>query len=276
MEKLYDSAGNVLDIAQDKSTAHSSISVEYGRIEGTSYYFVRVPKHTLDGKRIKPRVALTDADGKLGGRNVSALTFAKRENVLLTINAGLFYPSNGTPHGQTIVDGVSITNSLVPEDFSKEISTAECYPLCIDAEGMLSSPYAQGVDTATMLADGVRYAVTGWGQIVDAFALTDATKYDEWVHKDEKIPIQAIGQFQNGDYFVFTADGKRGSVTNETGMTDAKAAAFLVSKGVKYAYLLDGGGSTETVLGHRQVNPIYEGSAGRAIPTVIYFEVAEG
>lgn len=277
MSGVFDGNGNELTLSYDgeeRANAIGSITVEYGRYEGASYYLIRIPRYSVDGKRIMPKVALTSADGTLTGSKVSALNFAKRESAIFTLNAGLFYTDTLQPHGQTIIDGVSVTNSLVPEDFSATISDAECYPLCIDANGDLSSPYAQGVDTADMLADGVVYAVTGWGQFIDNFSKVDETKYNELIHPDTYIR-QSIGQFQNGDYFVCSVDQNRGSVTNEAGLTYDALADLLISKGVKYAYSLDGGGSTETVLGNRQINPIYEGTDGRKVPTVIYFEVVD-
>ncbi|WP_259687229.1 phosphodiester glycosidase family protein [Lactococcus cremoris] len=65
----------------------------------------------------------------------------------------------------------------------------------------------------------------------------------------------------------------RGPVTNEAGLYYEELAQLFVDKGVEFAYSLDGGGSTQTVIGKRQLNPIYEGSAGRAVPTVITFEI---
>ena len=35
----------------DNLAAISSISIEYGRYEGASYYIARIPKYTVDGKR---------------------------------------------------------------------------------------------------------------------------------------------------------------------------------------------------------------------------------
>jgi len=58
-------------------------------------------------------------------------------------------------------------------------------------------------------------------------------------------------------------------------MTYDQLADLLIAKGVKFAYSLDGGGSAETVIGNRQINPIFEGVSGRKVPTVIYFEVVE-
>lgn len=274
MATLYDAYGNLM-VWEAMAEALTSIDIEYGRHNGASYYLVRIPRHTTGGKKITPKVAMTSTDGSLEGSKTSALTFAKRQNAIFTINGGIFNINTTYwhPHGQTIVDGVSITNELNPDSFGSAISEAECYPLCIDADGNLSSPYPQGVDTADMIADGVVHAVTGWGQLIDNYSATDETKYNEIVHSGERIPCQIIGQYQNGDYCVLTVDGVRGTVENEAGLTDKQARDLLIEKGVKFAYLLDGGGSAETVIGHRQINPIYTGTAGRVVPTVIYFSV---
>ena len=125
-----------------------------------------------------------------------------------------------------------------------------------------------------MISDGVVYAVTAWGQFIDNFAKVDSSKFNEVVHSGAYIR-QCIGQYQNGDYCVCTVDGTRNTFINENGMTYDELADLLISKGVKFAYALDGGGSAETVIGQRQINLIYEGTEGRAVPTVIYFGVGQ-
>lgn len=253
----------------------SVVNIEYGRANGSSYYLCRIPKYSNEGKRIVPKVAITSEDGSVGGGKVSALTFAKREGCLFTLNAGLFNTSTMKPQGQVIVNGVSVTNTPMTDDMGTPISDDECYPLCIDADGNLSAPYERNVDTATMIADGVVYAVTAWGQFIENYAKSDASKYNEIVHVGKYVR-QCIGQYQNGDYFVFTCDAYKGSITeNEAGMTYDEVADILIAKGVKFAYSLDGGGSAETVVGGRQINPIFEGISGRAVPTVIYFSVED-
>ncbi len=253
------------------NTAINSINVEYGREKGASYVFARIPKTTNEGKNLRPKLRLTSLDGSVDGSKVSALNFAKRNNSIFTMNAGLFNTNNLQPVGQTIIDGVSYVNTPMVDDMGSPISEQECYPLCIDANGNLSAPYARNVDTSMMIDDGVIYAVTGWGKVVDNFKPCPDTVDNEIVHAETYIR-QVIGQFQNGDYFVCTVDKSRGSVENEAGMTYADLAQLLVDKGVKFAYSLDGGGSAETVIGVRQLNPIYEGTVGRAVPTVITFE----
>lgn len=261
---IYDVSGNV--------KASAEIDIEYGRYEGASYYLARIPRFTLDGKRIKPKVAITSVDGSVGGNKVSALDFAKRENTMFTLNAGLFNTQTMQPQGQVIVDGVSKTNTPMSDDMGSPISEDECYPLCIDENGDLSAPYDRTVDTAIMIADGIKHAVTAWGQFIENFAKCDSSKYNEIVHVGNYIR-QSIGQFQNGDYFVCTVDGNRGSISNEAGMDYDTLADLLISKGVKFAYSLDGGGSAETVIEKRQINPIFEGTSGRAVSTIIYFDI---
>lgn len=274
--QLFTGTGASIEIGADgieKLNAVASINIEHGLWNNASYYFIRIPKYTVDGKRLTPKVAITSRDGSVTGGKVSALDFAKRENTLFTINASLFNTSTLQPQGQTIIDGVSMTNTPMTDDMGVAISDAECYPLCIDANGDLSSPYERSVDTADMIADGVVYALTAWGAFVDNFAKVDETKYNEIVHAGA-YRRQSIGQFSNGDYFVCTVDQVSG-VPNSVGMTYDELADLLISKGVKYAYSLDGGRSTETVIGNRQLNEIYMNETGRVIPTVIYFDFAE-
>lgn len=274
MSKLYNGDGSTLSLQElEKLKAMASVTLEYGRTEGAGYYLLRIPKYTLEGKRLKPKVAITSADGSVGGTKVSALTFAKRENTVLTINAGLFNTTTMVPQGQTIIEGRSVTNSPMTDDMGTAISDAECYPLCIDSNGNLSAPYGRTVDTAEMIAHGVRYAVTAWGQLVGDFVQTGAEKFSEIVHPGTYIR-QCIGQYDNGDYLVCTVDKARLDIAaNDEGMTYDTLAALLISRGAKFAYSLDGGGSCETVIGRRQINPVYEGDSGRPVPTVIYFDV---
>jgi exopolysaccharide biosynthesis protein len=131
------------------------------------------------------------------------------------------------------------------------------------------------VDTSTMINDGIVQSVTGWVKIIDNFDICTNDINNEIIHKNNRISTQVIGQYQNGDYCIFTCDGVRGNIKNEAGMTYTEVANILYEKGVKFAYALDGGGSAETVLGSRQLNPIYEDNEGRRIPCVIEFMIEE-
>ena len=252
--------------------AMSSINVEYGRKNGASFVFVRIPKTTNDGSTLVPRVAMTSADGDIGGRKTSPLVFAKNHNTVFVINAGLFNMTTMVPVGQTIIDGVAVVDESMKDDNGIPISDGECYPLCIDSNGVLSASYDRSIDTATMIADGVVQAITGWGKLVEDFKICEADIEAEIVHPGLYIR-QSVGQYENGDYCVCTVEMNRGSVHNEAGLTYTDLAQIFVDRGVKFAYSLDGGGSSGTVIGNRQLNRIYEGSTGRPVPTVIYFDI---
>lgn len=264
---------STLDLSKKnkKSDIMNSIIVEYGRKNGTSYVFARIPKTTNDGKTIKPRLSLTSADGELGGTKISPLSFAEREETSFVVNAGLFDVTAMRPVGQTIINGTAVVSTAMTDDNGVPISATECYPLCIDADGNLSAPYAREIAVETMIADGVKYSVVGWGKLVENFEICAADIAAEIVHPGKYIQ-QSIGQFENGDYCVCSVEQSRGSVHNEAGLTYTELAEILVEKGVMFAYSLDGGGSAGTVIGKRQLNRIYEGTKGRPVPTVIVFE----
>ena len=229
-------------------------------------------------KNIRPKVRLTTNDGTLNAISTkkSALTYSKNNNSIFTINGGIFNTSTSIPFGQTIIDGVSITNTpTTNKTDGSELNANECYPLCIDTNGNLSCPYDKTVDTSTMINGGIIQAITGWIALIKDFNICSEDIENEIVHRNNKIPQQIIGQFQNSDYFVFTSNGVRGNIQNEDGMTYTEVATILHDKGVKFAYALDGGGSSETVLGHRQLNPIYENNEGRKVPSVIEFVIEE-
>lgn len=252
----------------------NSSNVEYGRINGTSYVYIRIPKTTNDGKTVMPRIALTSIDGSIDGAKRSTLQYSRDNSSAIVVNAGLFNVTTNQPVGQTILNGVSVTNTPMADDNGSPISDTECYPLCIDANGTLSAPYPRSVDTGTMLIDGITQAITGWGKIVDNFEIALEDIKAEIVHGGLYIR-QSIGQYQNGDYAICTVDQSRNGVENEAGITYEALAQIFVDHGVKFAYSLDGGGSAQTVIGKRQLNPIYEGAVGRKVPTVISFEIVD-
>ena len=268
-DSINDLKSEIDKIDKSKYEAISSILVEYGRIKGASYVFVRIPKTLNNGKIITPRVKLTSADGSISGTKRSTLNYARDNDSIFTVNAGLFDMSTYEPVGQLIIDGVSLINTPMTDDNGIPISDSECYPLAIDSNGKFTT-YPRNVDTSTMLNDGIQYAVTSWGKLVDNFQICTDDINSEIVHQGKYIR-QSIGQYQNGDYCVCTVDMTRGSVTNEAGLSYEELAQIFVDKGVKFAYSLDGGGSAETVIGKRQLNPIYEGDSGRKVPTVIEF-----
>lgn len=230
---------------------------------------VTVPSTLSNGTTIVPHVGLTAATE--GGKDIkSTLTYATENNYAVVMNAGLFDTTTLQPIGQTIIKGVSKVNTPRGVANGETVSDVECYPLAISKAGALSAPYDKSIDTATMINDGAYYAITGWMTIIE----DGAAKYENYddieiVHPGE-YTRQVIGQYTDGDYFILTTTGDPKTV----GMTYSEIATLLLGleKPVKFAYSLDGGGSAETVVDKTQLNPIYEGTVGRSVPSVIYFD----
>lgn len=260
--------GNTDEPETDYSTVQYLLSQEVTVDTYTGCKIVTIPATLSDGTNIEPKVTLTAST--LGGSDMkSALEYATDNKMAVVMNAGLFNTSTKVPKGQTIINGTSITNSPMTDDMGTAISDEECYPLCIGSSGKLSAPYTRSVDTSTMIADGVKYAVTGWCTLIE----NGAAKYSDFntveiVHKNS-YSRQVIGQYEDGDYFILTTTS-----ADKSGMTYAAINEILLalSKKVRFAYSLDGGGSAETVVDRTQINTIYEGTYGRKVPTLIYFD----
>jgi exopolysaccharide biosynthesis protein len=61
-----------------------------------------------------------------------------------------------------------------------------------------------------------------------------------------------IGLTGKGKWFLFAGDGRDG--THSAGFTLQETAEILKAKGVAYALNLDGGGSTELLVGDKPLN----------------------
>ena len=231
--------GNTDEPETDYSTVQYLLSQEVTVDTYTGCKIVTIPATLSDGTNIEPKVTLTAST--LGGSDMkSALEYATDNKMAVVMNAGLFNTSTKVPKGQTIINGTSITNSPMTDDMGTAISDEECYPLCIGSSGKLSAPYTRSVDTSTMIADGVKYAVTGWCTLIE----NGAAKYSDFntveiVHKNS-YSRQVIGQYEDGDYFILTTTS-----ADKSGMTYAAINEILLalSKKVRFAYSLDGGGS---------------------------------
>ena len=193
-----------------RESLSSAIEIEYGRLNGSSYYFARIPQYDLDGNKVTPKVAVTNDEGS--SSIVSALDYARREKTAFCINASLFNTQTLKPEGQLVIDGVDKTTyktsssgekyAWMDSDMGTAISDTECYPLCIDQNGKLSTPYtdrkADAAQPSALIAAGYKYVVTAWGTIIDNYKSTTTDTWNEIVHKGKYVR-QIIGQFQKGD-----------------------------------------------------------------------------
>lgn len=250
---LFDVTGNIL-------TALSDVEVDYAfdSASDANYTAIRIYRKRIDGKMQFPFVYAPN--GAEAG-STSTLEMNTRDGFLIAVNAGTFFTSGAD---NLKPQGLVIQNSTLIQQ--RTIETRH-YPLTINGSGELS--YAdRNADGNTLISNGIVSAVDGWAPVIIDY--DDATNILPDAYDDQNnAQRQIIGQFGNGDYCILTCEGR--DYDHSDGWTMDEAKAICKQIGLKYAYNLDGGGSTETVIGKKQINTIYEGTYGRIVPTYIVF-----
>jgi exopolysaccharide biosynthesis protein len=255
---FYNLAGDLIVSKADAALGDAHLDYEYDEATNANYTVLRIFQTKLDGSKQYPFVYVPNGTG---AAVMSTLEMAEQHDFIAAINAGTFYHALGTdkPRGVTIQNGVLVQQGVVTE--------APYYPLTIDNSGNLSyaAPDANG---NTLISNGIVSAVCGWDPIIIDYA--DSTEVITDGYEDtSNAQRQIIGQWGNGDYCILTCEGR--DYDHSDGWTIAEARTICKKLGLKFAYNLDGGGSTETVIGKKQINTIYENDKGRLVPTYIIF-----
>lgn len=242
----------------DKFRQNMTLDYGYDAETGTSYTTIRVYKKKTDGTLQYPFVFVPN---KNGAPICSGLDVATNYGFPLTINAGCG-GTVGYPIGTLISNGV-VVNQGPTEPHPTSL------PLTIDSNGDLW--YANADDDAeSMVANGIVSAVCGFMPIIKNYEAVPDTEWTTGVdHYTQRAQRQIIGQYANGDYAIITCDGR--GFANSPGWTIAEEQNICLNLGLKFAYNLDGGGSTSVVIGKKQLNLIYEGATGRKVPAFIVF-----
>ena len=238
----------------------NNIDIDYAFDSTTNanYTIIRIYKNKIDGTKQYPFVY---APNGVDSGTMTTYDLAIADGWLFAINAGVFDTSNCKP------DGIVIQNSEVLQN-SPTVTHSQCKPLTIDSNGNLGyADYNANADD--LVSNGIASAVTGFMPIIVDYEEVPSSQWNSVAHYTQNAQRQIIGQFGNGDYAIVTCEGR--NFDNSDGWTIAEAQAICKKHGLKFAYNLDGGGSTETMLGKKHINTIYEGTTGRKVPTFIVF-----
>lgn len=251
--KVFQSGASWLDEVTIEKLYNSSAS--------TYYYVVTIPQTRTNGEKQYPFVFVPN--GASGG-TMSTLTMVQTYGFYMGMNAGYFdafQTGSRSPYGITIENGV-----LIEEDSSYFTSN---YTMTIDEDGQLgyAGTMDSGVTAQSVLNDGAISAILGLVPLVVNGVASGVES--TWWSSTERAQRQIIGQYSNGDYCVITAEGR--SYDSSSGFTVTEAQNLCLNMGLQFAMMLDGGGSTETVIDGEQLNTVYEGTTGRIVPTYIVF-----
>lgn len=248
--QYYDYQGHAVNGVDD---FRQNVIIDYGRYEDTNYTMLRIFKKRLDGTYQYPFARDVWAGGTKGGK--SCYQIAVDEGWLLALNGGL-------NEGLCIENGVLITDVTATNH-------AGAMPLTIDSNGDLGYVEADTTGTGqTLINQGIVSAVCGFFPIINNY---ENFNYPSTIGNLISSAAQrnVIGQFDNGDYCIITSEGR--NYAHSTGLVMAQMQNLCKSIGLRFAYNLDGGGSTQTVLGLKNLNHIYENDTGRTLASMIVF-----
>lgn len=259
----YDVIGNIVF----SSSYQNEITVTKHRNDttGTTYYITTIPQTHSDGTKQYPFVF---APNGVGAATQSTYEMNLQYGFLVAVNAGVFFmPSNNqyTPQGTIIED------SIVIQQGSNENTSAffqGLYAITINEDG--SFGYADyDADAEEMVAGGVVSALHAFVPLIINFQDARDILQNSYYTNNADAQRQIIGQKSNGDYVIISCSAR--GFESSVGFTIPQVIQMCLDMELKDAFLLDGGGSMETVVGNTQINPFYEGTYGRKVPTYIVF-----
>lgn len=243
-------------------TYKDDVSVMHKRNEeiGTTFQVTVINKVKFDGTATKVTIAGTSKTSKLGDANTTNVAkFAKANDFLHVINGGIFLIDTMEADGITIING-EILKSTGVEQFN-----TEQYVLGITEDGAMKAYINESAED--ILKDGAIYAMTGFVPLIqDGVAVGDSV-LAVCPHYNVRHPRQIVGALADGNYFTFCCDGR---TDGENGMTLEECIKTMCSDlNVSFAFNLDGGGSTQSAVGKKQINRVID---GRKVPNVIAFK----
>ena len=241
-------AGTLLSISSTWA-----IDVEYietiGRTDnGSKYWMAELPNAAIElawagnSESTLPKVNMESAD-----------QYSKRTGVGFAINAGRFLPDNddptnkakGRPQGATYYNGVEYR--LWNDEYSQA--------LVIDNKGYLS--YAKHGETLSDI-DNIASAVTGFYAFYDEGKSLPKPNVDEkHLSQFDALPRTIVFQKYNGNYGAVVFAGR--GVEDSPGLTYDEMVAFVDKiPDVRFAFNLDGGGSSEFSKHGIVLNPSFD------------------
>lgn len=210
-----------------------SIEVEVKRSfkYDTSYLVTKI-------KGLKPHLDFTGGVPYQNYKNV--WDYTQDKDIPLTINWGL--------KGVTIKNREVIINENLPQ-------FEGWYMLGIMEDGGFKA-YPRSMTGEELVADGCVDAINIWSPLV-----VDSQPFDFEIlpHEDPNFqyiiptthPRQAVGRLADGTYVIVTCDSR---MKRERGFTSPELREIMMELGCVEAYNLDGGASTQTVVGKRLIS----------------------
>jgi len=244
--------------AKQRAENWYSYSKHYDEPSETFYYLTRIKHKDSQGNLNKLRIAHSTV---LEGEAVHQ--FAKRMGAVLAFNASMGIKRK-TDEDKLLPVGIQILEGKILQQRKSRV-----YTLGIKPNNELVA-YPPGTTPEMILKDGTTNALTAFIPLIKNFKPVDESLLDLVPNFKAVHPRQIIAQMENLD-IVFLSCGGRGF--EGKGMLATDVIRILQKEGVKFAFMLDGGGSTSTVIDDTLITPKIDkrGTMERLRPNFLYF-----
>ncbi len=211
-----------------------------------TYFITKIPKYDSNGQLIplKRGFSLNDFNNPT---LETPRSFAARNAATVVTNCSTYSTNTYT------VVGTSIHEGVIQQELPKQVYN---HILAIGDDNTLKA-YPPTTSAQTILDDGFNNALTAFIPLIQNGSKVSDSILDSRDIFSERHPRQAIAQDTEGNTYFLTSEGRRAA---ERGLTARDVVRIFLSMGVKFAYMLDGGGSTQTVYHGTTINRISDGN----------------
>ena len=227
-----------------------------GRKFETTYNIIEIPEKDEKGNLIKLKRGIKGHNPNKPEKT-TVRDFANEVNATVAINASTFVESKNMMNGQQIFNDEILES--IKQDENKPVKNH--WSFAFDEHNNFNS-FPQHISAKEIKEKGYNNSLSGFGPLI----LEGKTVYSEGDYASngtEKNPRSVIGKLDNNNIFFFTCDGRvEANGTTEKGMTLSEVIDVLydVYGNIKFAYVLDGGGSTSLYYQGTTINKTTDGS----------------
>lgn len=216
--------------------------------ESNTFYFLSRIKHQDNNDNLlKLNLAVAVVDS---GETIPQ--FVERlDNPIIAANASTVL--SNSPPWPKVSSGILIVNGKIIEN-----KNTKNFTLGIKANNELIA-YPSGTTAQQMLDDGALNAVTAFTPLIQDYEPVSNHIIGLVKNQSEAHPRQVIAQFRNLD-ILFLSCGGRSYGGDGMKATDIIRILQELEDDIKFAYNLDGGGSTTTVIYGDQITPMIDKS----------------
>lgn len=247
--------GDILKKIEDTNIFYENISTSkiFDNVSKTYYYLTTIPRCDKDGSIIPLKMGIANDDYTCSSLE-GTLKHAWRKNSTLCINCGVWNVETVKPIASVIYEGKILYKDI-------PTVTPEKYQYFGITRDNRYKVYPIGTTPEAMLFDDVYYACA-----IFASLIVDGIPVEQTDMRKE--PRQSIGFTSDNDIIIITCDGRN---YESEGMTYNDLARLHALNGSVNAYILDGGGSSSTVLrGVKQNENTDNFTTDRSVGTFLY------